>query len=90
MINNTSKRQWSLSTAIPAGQVVEVITWPGFQSAVNTTTSTNIWDQMILASGSSSDLWPLLVGNNNVSIGLSGATPNSSVQIQWVNRYKAK
>jgi hypothetical protein len=90
MINNTSKRQWSLNTVIPAGQVVEVITWPGFQSAVNTTTSTNIWDQMILASGSSSDLWPLLVGNNNVSIGLSGATPNSSVQIQWVNRYKAK
>jgi hypothetical protein len=90
MINNTSNRQWSLTSPVPAGQVVEVVTRPGYQSAVNTTTGVNIWDQLILASGSSSDLWPLLVGNNNVSIGLSGATAVSSVQLQWVNRYKTK
>jgi hypothetical protein len=90
MVNNTSGRTWSLNTPIPAGQVVEVVTRPGYQSVVNTTTGVNIWDQLVLGGGSSSDLWSLMVGVNNVSISMSGATANTNVNVEWVNRYKAK
>lgn len=90
LINNTSHRQWSLNQAIPAGQQVQVVTWPGFQTVVNVTTSANIWDWLVLASGTAGDLWPLMVGSNNIGITMAGATANTSVQLQWVNRYKAK
>jgi hypothetical protein len=84
--NLTTGRQWSLNTAIPSGQVVQVITKPGQQMAVNITTSTNIWDQLVLG-GSLSNLWSLMAGTNQVSIVMAGSSANTSVGVQWVNRW---
>ena len=84
--NLTTGRQWSLNTAIPAGNVVQVTTKPGTQYAVNSTTSTNIWDQLVLG-GSISNLWSLMAGSNQVSVSMTGANASTSVGLTWVNRW---
>ncbi len=84
--NLTTGRQWSLNTAIPSGQVVQVVTKPGQQMAVNTTTSTNVWDQLVLG-GTLSNLWSLMAGANQVNIAMAGSSANTSVGVQWVNRW---
>ena len=84
--NLSSGRQWSLNTSIPPGNVVQVVTKPGQQVAVNMTTSTNIWDQLVLG-GTLSNLWALMSGPNQVNISMLGATPNTSVGLTWMNRW---
>jgi hypothetical protein len=84
--NVSNGRQWSLNTSVPAGQVVQVTTKPGTQYAVNLTTSTNIWDQLVIG-GSISNLWSLMSGSNQVSIVMAGATAATSVQATWTNRW---
>lgn len=84
--NITTGRQWSLNTPIPSGNVVQVVTKPGQQAAVNTTTSTNIWDQLVLG-GTLSNLWALMAGANQVNIAMAGSTANTSVGLLWVNRW---
>jgi hypothetical protein len=83
--NITTGRQWSLNTSIPVGNVVQVTTKPGTQMAVNTTTSTNIWDQLVLSS--LRDLWPLVSGTNQISITMTGSGANSSISLTWYNRW---
>ena len=85
MQNLTSGRKWSLNTSIPTGQVVQVITKPGQQMAVNTTTSANIWDQLVLSS--LRDLWPLMSGPNQLSIVMAGSSVSTSVGLSWTNRW---
>jgi hypothetical protein len=84
--NLSTGRQWSLNAAIPSGQVVQVVTKPGQQMAVNTTTSTNVWDQLVLG-GTLSNLWSLMAGPNQVNIAMAGSSANTSVGVQWVNRW---
>jgi|SRR5215472_5100202 len=83
--NVTTGRQWSLSTSIPAGNVVQVATKPGTQYATNLTTSTNIWNQLTYSSPR--DLWPLVGGANQVSVTMAGSTAASSVKMVWTNRW---
>lgn len=84
--NLTSGRQWSLNTPIPAGNVVQVATKPGQQVAVNNTTGTNIWDQLVLG-GTLSNLWSLMSGSNQINIAMSGSTAATSVVVTWTNRW---
>lgn len=84
--NLTTGRQWSLNTSIPAGNVVQVVTKPGQQVAVNMTTSANIWDQLVLG-GTLSNLWALMSGVNQISITMAGSTANTSIGLSWVNRW---
>lgn len=83
--NLTTGRQWSLSSSIPSGNVVQVVTKPGEQMVVNQTTGVNIWDQLVLST--LRDLWPLVGGDNRVNIAMTGATSSTSVQIDWYNRW---
>jgi hypothetical protein len=83
--NSTTGRKWSLNTSIPSGQIVQVITKPGQQIAYNLTTSTNVWNQLVLSS--LRDLWPLVGGPNDVNISMTGATAATQVQLDWVNRW---
>ena len=83
--NLTTGRQWSLNTSIPAGNVIQVVTKPGSQMAVNVTTSTNIWDQLVLSS--LRDLWALMSGSNRINISMSGSTPATAVVVNWVDRW---
>jgi hypothetical protein len=83
--NLTTGRKWSLNTPVPSGQVVKVTTKPGTQYAVNVTTGSNIWDQLALSS--LRDLWPLVGGNNQISIAMPGSSVATSVTISWVNRW---
>jgi hypothetical protein len=85
MTNNTTGRSWSLSSPVPAGQQVQVVTTRGQQMAINLTTGANVWSQLVTSSPR--DLWPLVGGNNNVTIGLVGATAASSIMVSWVNRW---
>ena len=84
--NLTSGRQWALNTAITGGHVVQVVTKPGQQMAVDTTTGANIWDQLVLG-GTLSNLWALMAGNNVVNIAMAGSTTATSVGLQWTNRW---
>lgn len=83
--NITTGRKWSLNTSIPSGQVVKVTTKPGTQYAVNVTTSVNIWDQLVLSS--LRDLWPLVGGNNQVSLSMPGSTVSTSISVSWTQRW---
>jgi hypothetical protein len=83
--NNTSKRAWSLNTAVPAGQQVQVVTQRGQQSAVNVNTGANVWSQLALSSPR--DLWPLVGGNNSVTISIADQTNSTEVAIFYANRW---
>jgi len=83
--NLTTGRQWALNTSIPAGQVVQVTTKPGTQYAVNLTTSTNVWDQLVLST--LRDLWSLMAGDNRINITMAGSTVNTSISVTWTNRW---
>lgn len=84
--NVTSGRTWALNTSITGGHVIQVVTKPGQQMAVDTTSGANIWDQLVLG-GTLSNLWSLMAGNNIVNIAIAGATSATSVGLQWVNRW---
>jgi hypothetical protein len=83
--NLTTGFTWSLNTPIPAGNVVQVTTQPGTQMAVNQTTSTNIWDQLVLSSLRS--LWGLVGGVNEINVAMAGSSLATSVSLQWTNRW---
>src|ERR1700746_174731 len=83
--NVTTNRQFSLNTPIPAGNIVQISTKPGSQYATNLTTATNIWDQLVLST--LRDLWPLVGGQNQVSITMAGSSTATSVQVGWTNRW---
>lgn len=84
--NVTSGRTWALNTSIPSGHVIQIVTKPGQQMAVDTTLSTNIWDQLVLG-GTLSNLWSLMSGNNIINIAVAGATSSTSVGLQWTNSW---
>jgi hypothetical protein len=85
LTNVTTGLSWSLNAPIPAGQVVQVVTKPGQQMAVNITTGLSVWDQLVYSS--LRNLWPLVGGNNQINITMSGATAASSVELTWTNRW---
>jgi hypothetical protein len=83
--NNTTGLAWSMNTPIPAGQVVQVVTQRGQQSAYNITTATSVWDQLNYSS--LRDLWPLVGGVNSITIAMVGASQNTSVVLSWQNQW---
>ena len=85
MQNLTTGRKWSMNTVIQAGHVVQVVTKPGQQMAVDTTTGANMWDNLVLSS--LRDLWSLMAGSNQISIAMSGSTLATSVNLAWTNRW---
>jgi len=84
--NLTTGRQWSLNTAIPAGQIVQIVTKRGQQMAVNQSTGSSIWDQ--LSYSTISDLWSFVTGVNNINISIPGATAATAVSLAWTNRWR--
>jgi len=84
--NLTTGKQWSLNASVPAGNVIQVSTKPGTQYATNLTTSANIWDQLVLGT-SIRNLWPLVAGDNQVNMAMTGASSATSVRVDWVNRW---
>jgi len=85
MQNLTTGRKWSMNTVIQAGHVVQVVTKPGQQMVVDTTTGANMWDNLVLSS--LRDLWSLMAGSNQISIAMSGSTLATSVNLAWTNRW---
>jgi hypothetical protein len=83
--NLTTGRSFALSSPVSAGHVVQIVTQPGRQSVVDTTTATNIWDSLVLSSPR--DLWPLVPGNNSVNILMAGSTLATTIGLSWRNRW---
>lgn len=83
--NNTSGRSWSLNTPIPAGQQIQLVTGPGAQNCINITTGANCWGQLVFAGPH--NLWPLLSGENSVTVTMPGATSQTAVDVAYTNRY---
>ena len=83
--NITTGRSFSLSAPISSGHVVQIVTQPGKQSAVDTTNATNIWDSLVLSTPR--DLWPLVPGNNSINIAMAGSTLATSIGLSWRNRW---
>lgn len=85
MTNVTTGLSWSLNASIPGGNVVQIVTKPGQQMAVNQTTQTSIWDQMVYST--LRQLWGLQPGLNQVTIAMAGASSATQVQLTWTNRW---
>jgi hypothetical protein len=83
--NNTTGLSWSLNAPVPSGQVVQVVTQRGQQSAYNISTATSVWDSLNYSSLRS--LWPFVGGANSVTITMTGANSNTSVQVNWANQW---
>lgn len=83
--NVTTGRQFSLNAPIPAGNMVQISTKPGNQYATNLTTAANIWDSLVLST--LRDLWPLIGGQNQISITMAGSSTATSIQVGWTNRW---
>lgn len=83
--NLTTGRQFSLNAPIPAGNMVQINTKPGNQYATNLTTSANIWDSLVLST--LRDLWPLVGGQNQISMTMAGSSTSTSIQVGWTNRW---
>jgi hypothetical protein len=83
--NKTTGRSWALNQAIPAGQQVQVTTKPGATSCVNITTGISIWGQLVF--GGPHDLFPLVPGDNLVTIQVAGATVATAVDVGFTNRW---
>lgn len=85
LANSTTGRSFGLSSALAAGQVVQVDTRPGQQAATDLGTHANLWSSLVQSSPR--DLWPLVPGTNDLSITLSGATSASSVVLSYKRRW---
>jgi hypothetical protein len=85
MSNITTDRSWGLNTAIPAGQQVQVTTAPGKQGVLNLTTKVNWWGNLVFSGPH--DLFPLVSGDNQVEVSIPDATPATSVQISYYNKW---
>jgi hypothetical protein len=83
--NKTTGRVWSLNAPVPSGQVVQVVTKRGQQSAYNVSTATSVWDSLVYST--LRDLWPLVGGDNDVLVGMSGATAATQITLNWTNRW---
>jgi hypothetical protein len=83
--NVTTGRQFSFNTALTSGQVIQVDTRPGRQSAVDVNAGVSVWSQII--QNSPRDLWSLARGDNKIFLTMGGAGPGSSVVISWYRRW---
>src|SRR5215472_4594431 len=75
--NLTTGRQFSLQSVLASGQVIQVDTRPGLQSAVDINSGTNLWSGIVKASPR--DLWSLAVGVNKINLAMGGAGPASNI-----------
>lgn len=83
--NNTTGRSFTLHTPIASGHVVHVETALGKQMVVDTTTGTNLWNDLVF--NSPRDLWSLAVGTNNINLSLGGSGSGSQIQLSWMRRW---
>jgi len=83
--NNTTGLSWSMNTAIPAGQQVQVVTQRGQQMAVNITTGVSVWGQLVM--NTPRNLWPLVGGNNSITVNMPGSTTASKVNMSYFNQW---
>jgi hypothetical protein len=83
--NATTGRSFTLSNPISAGDSVHVVTQPSQQQVYKTSTSTSIWNQLVI--NSPRDLWPIVRGSNNISLSMSGSGPGSKIVLTWTRRW---
>jgi len=83
--NLTTGRQFSLQSVLASGQVIQVDTRPGLQSAVDINSGTNLWSGIVKASPR--DLWSLAVGVNKINLAMGGAGPASNILLTWTRRW---
>ena len=83
--NNTTGRSWSWDVALNPGQVIVVDTMPGQQSAIDQGTGLSVWSDLV--TNSPRDLWPLIRGDNDVNISVSGASAATSVAMSYLRRW---
>jgi hypothetical protein len=69
--NETTGREWSLDTPVPAGAVWTVVTDPVTGASVTDQTGASQW--AALAAADPRDLWPLVPGVNTLDVALTGA-----------------
>lgn len=83
--NQTTGRQFSLATAIATGQVIQVNTQPGMQSAVDVGAGVSVWSDVV--QNTPRDLWALARGMNEIFLTMGGAGIASSIQLSWTRRW---
>lgn len=84
--NATTGRQFSFTAALTSGQIFQVDTRPGRQSAVDVNAGVSVWSQII--QNTPRDLWALARGDNDIFITMGGAGPASSVTLSWTRRWR--
>jgi hypothetical protein len=84
--NNTTGRTFGLISALADEQVIRITTKPGAQSAVDLGADTNIWSDLIQST--LRDLWPLVRGDNSLSLSLTGSSDDSSIAMSYRRRWQ--
>ena len=84
--NNTTGKELRLEYTIGAGEVITVLTGKTatFGNAVVSSSVGSIYRYLT----DSSELWPLVVGDNEIEIGLTGTDSNSLVRLTYAARAK--
>ncbi len=84
--NNTTGRTFGLVSSLSTGQVIQITTKPGAQSAIDIGASTNVWSDLIQST--LRDLWPLVRGDNSLTLSLAGASSASSLAMSYRRRWQ--
>lgn len=85
--NNTTGRSFRFTVTLLAGQTLTLDARPRSMSATIKTSSgtiINAWPYLV-----SDDLFPLVLGNNDITLAVSGANANSSATLLWYPQYGA-
>jgi hypothetical protein len=84
LTNNTTGRSFGLDVSLGVGEVVTVDTRPTMQSAVDGTNADRWGD---LVKSSPRDLWPLIPGENDLSLTMAGSGAGSKIVLSYTRRW---
>lgn len=82
LTNNTTGEAMALTISLAAGQVLSIDTAP-FVKTVTREDASNQYSALSLASS----LWDLQVGDNSISISMTGTTTDSRIQLRYKQAY---
>lgn len=80
--NTTTGRLTTINYSLATGLVLTIDTRPGIKT-LSLVDGTNIFPYLATGTG----LWPLVVGNNNLTISMSGSDSNSLIQLAYWRRW---
>jgi hypothetical protein len=83
--NQTTGKQFSLTSALSDLQQIQINTQPGNQSAVDVGAGVSVWADVVQSTPR--DLWALARGLNEIFLTMGGAGADSAIRLTWTRRW---